>query len=104
MAHQTRGLMKEDIITYVTCYSSDNFEKRLPSDSNTCDPLTGNWAEHLLDFNKIIEITTKSFKVEIVPGFLSSILFLFVRRVKRNILNLIWSLIPRLGLKFSPFI
>ena len=55
--------------------------KRLPSDSNTCDPLTGNWAEHLLDFNKIIEITTKSFKVEIVPGYLP-FSFLFIEKLK----------------------
>ena len=76
LAYQTRGLIKDDIINYIKYYKSVDFEKRIPEGQNTCDPITGNWAEHLLDFDKIIKITKKKIisKFELCPVFY---LFLF---------------------------
>ena len=103
LAYQTRGLIKDDIIDYVKYYKSEDFKSRSPNGQNTCDPITGNWAEHLLDFDKITKITRKNnFQVKIMPGFLP-FSFLFLRRIKRNFLNIIWSLFPNLGLSYSPF-
>ena len=71
--------------------------------SSSLVQITGNWAEHLLDFDKITKITRKNnFQVKIMPGFLP-FSFLFLRRIKRNFLNIIWSLFPNLGLSYSPF-
>jgi 2-polyprenyl-3-methyl-5-hydroxy-6-metoxy-1,4-benzoquinol methylase len=57
LVRATRGLEKNDIVKAVQCFAATGAlpkpDTQFPS--NTCDPLTGNWAEHLIDFEKMIE-------------------------------------------------
>ena len=48
LAGLTRGLMKQDIIAAVDAFLTTGREPRPIEDpTDTCDPLTGNWCEHL---------------------------------------------------------
>ena len=64
----TRGLMIQDIQNAVRHYIADGTlpinDARFPS--NTCDPITGNWAEHLMDFSELLTILKKSFDVSYI--------------------------------------
>ena len=49
LALASRGMIKLDIFEMVDTYvESGNMPKEMDHRSNTCDPLTGNWTEHLL--------------------------------------------------------
>lgn len=71
LAVNTRGMIESDIYKCV-----DNYLKtgRFPKDpchpTNTCDPYTGNWAEHLMDPYYLKNILSKEgFEVKILSGF-----------------------------------
>ncbi|MCL1864050.1 MAG: class I SAM-dependent methyltransferase [Defluviitaleaceae bacterium] len=57
LAYTTRGYIKEDICNCVELYAKTG--KVDPRDFigafefNTCDPLTGNWQEHIIDYEKL---------------------------------------------------
>ncbi len=49
LAKRTRGLTQQDIIACVNRYlDKQEFPQELVHPTNTCDPYTGNWAEHLI--------------------------------------------------------
>ena len=56
LAKATRGLAKKDIAKAVQTYLRSGIlpepDRRFPG--NTCDPVTGNWAEHLMDFEALL--------------------------------------------------
>ena len=57
LAFLTKGMVKSDIENSVEQYLNTG-ELPMPDPygifhHNTCDPLTGNWQEHLIDFNKL---------------------------------------------------
>lgn len=70
LSKQTRGLILEDIVKYVDEYlanGSTNYHIDHPT--NTCDPYTGNWCEHLMDLDWLDKIVKDAgFSVEIVTG------------------------------------
>ncbi len=50
LAKETRGLYKPDIINKVEEYKERGFlNYNIKDKTNTCDPMTGNWAEHIID-------------------------------------------------------
>lgn len=50
MAINTRGLIRDDIIKCVGQYiESKEFPQLIEHPTNTCDPYTGNWMEHLVN-------------------------------------------------------
>ncbi|MDJ0645739.1 MAG: hypothetical protein QNJ57_07085 [Flavobacteriaceae bacterium] len=54
LAHRTRGLRKNDILKLVDEYTKGKEIKyKINHPTNTCDPYTGNWAEHLIDLNQL---------------------------------------------------
>ena len=61
----TRGLMLVDIQNSVRGYIAEGtFPKPdIYFPSNTCDPMTGNWAEHLMDFSELLTVLQKSFNI-----------------------------------------
>jgi len=71
LAIKTRGLNKLDIQASVDEYlATGSMTYMPPRDSNTCDPFTGNWAEHLMDHGWLKHILQDvGFNVEILPGF-----------------------------------
>lgn len=66
----TRGLMINDVKEAVDNYINRGEIPRLDTffEYNTCDPYTGNWAEHIIDFRKLKEFLETT-------GFETSLLF-----------------------------
>ena len=65
LAKMTRGLRKEDILMLIDQYTNAgeiNYEIDHPT--NTCDPYTGNWAEHLINLKKL-KIFLESLHLEV---------------------------------------
>lgn len=70
LVFNTKGRIKKDIINIVDdfvesgiMYSSNEYFK-----TNTCDPLTGNWAEHLINYDNLKkQLLDKGYEVDILP-------------------------------------
>ncbi|APU61651.1 methyltransferase domain-containing protein [Clostridium botulinum] len=67
LSNVTKGKDKNDIIRILDGFLKTN---NLPDNndkfsSNTCDPYTGNWAEHLIDFEELISYIQKLGKINI---------------------------------------
>jgi hypothetical protein len=70
LTRETRGLMKLDIERCVDEYRIKGKHSYVPDHpTNTCDPLTGNWCEHLMDQDWLrARVEEAGFKVQILPG------------------------------------
>lgn len=54
LAQKTRGLIQEDIFKVVNEYlNTGEISYSIEHPTNTCDPKTGNWAEHIIDVKKL---------------------------------------------------
>jgi len=104
LARATRGMMETDIYQCIDKYLKTNefpFEPVHPT--NTCDPFTGNWAEHLMDPYYLKEVLLQTgFEVEVLGGYWSppeksmkSYLGIF--------LNIIIYLFKKQGIRIAPF-
>ena len=71
LAQVTRGLMEYDINQCVTTYiETGNLPEGLNHPTNTCDPYTGNWAEHLMDPYHLKDILSQGgFTAKVLPGY-----------------------------------
>jgi hypothetical protein len=89
LARATRGLIKQDIEKVVVDYNATGIITYSPDhSSNTCDPLTGNWAEHLMDTVEVKNLLSKSgFNVSVLPGYFDSAGKSY-KRVAKESLNL----------------
>ncbi len=104
LALGTRGLRKEDILACV-----DDFEKTgklnyVPNHpTNTCDPLSGNWNEQLMDplwLKSILE--TQGFAVRVLPGFWGDGVVLYKTGFK-IMLNMMIKYSGAFALTFAPY-
>lgn len=70
LTNKTRGLIEADIRECVNEYVRTGKFPHDPSHpTNTCDPCTGNWAEHLMDPNYLANmLSQEGFRVEILSG------------------------------------
>lgn len=68
---RTRGLCREDIISAVENYRDHRIlPPALSHPTNTCDPLTGNWTEHLVYPPKMLKsLRQAGFRASLLPGF-----------------------------------
>lgn len=71
LAKATRGFRQDDIVKAVDDYvQSKKLPKLIEHPTNTCDPYTGNWAEHLMNPYYLAEtLTSNGFDVELLPLF-----------------------------------
>jgi 2-polyprenyl-3-methyl-5-hydroxy-6-metoxy-1,4-benzoquinol methylase len=71
LAQRTRGLMEHDIVRRVEDYvKTKQLPQELTHPTNTCDPYTGNWAEHLMDPYALIErMERHSFRGKVMAGY-----------------------------------
>ncbi|RYG54738.1 MAG: methyltransferase domain-containing protein [Chitinophagaceae bacterium] len=101
LAVATRGLAGIDIKNAVQQYQ---LTKHLPvpaHESNTCDPLTGNWTERLLTGDEYADLFNKyGFSIEIKAGFYNS----YREGAKGILAGLLNNIVSVLGKTFSPFI
>jgi 2-polyprenyl-3-methyl-5-hydroxy-6-metoxy-1,4-benzoquinol methylase len=104
LASSTRGLMKNEIERFVMEYqNAGNISYKPRHPTNTCDPYTGNWAEHLMDIPWIENIfLSEGFSVAIKSGYYGFSAKLYIRMIK-NLLNCVISVLQAKGLLFAPF-
>jgi 2-polyprenyl-3-methyl-5-hydroxy-6-metoxy-1,4-benzoquinol methylase len=106
LAKATRGLIKEDMIKAIDAYKSLNILPAIAvSGLNTCDPHTGNWAEHLVEIEKYKTLfKNNGFEFQVVNGFYNT-------NYSKKWLNIITPLINSIikkfgknGINLAPFI
>ena len=104
LAIQTRGLRKEDIEAEVRHFVEFNLISFKPKDkTNTCDPLTGNWDEHIMNPRELSnELNKVGFHVKLLPGYWRGSNKLHVKLIKCT-LNLFIRFSGRFGFLFSPY-
>jgi 2-polyprenyl-3-methyl-5-hydroxy-6-metoxy-1,4-benzoquinol methylase len=102
LAQKTRGLIDRDIINCVDRYIKKG---ELPQDpthpTNTCDPYTGNWAEHLIE-PRYWQLSLNKLKLEttILGGYYSYHSFSVIALIK-NILNYLISMFEQKNIALS---
>ena len=104
LARQTRGLIKADILQCLTEYVKTGQISYQPDHpTNTCDPLTGNWEEHLLPVSRFREIVTRcGFTAAVFNGYYGTSRQGYVQTIKNIINSLIYHL-KRGGLGLAPY-
>jgi 2-polyprenyl-3-methyl-5-hydroxy-6-metoxy-1,4-benzoquinol methylase len=103
LAKKTRGLIKEDIEKLVEAYiASGKITYQPEHPTNTCDPYTGNWAEHLINTDDLKSFSAaNNFFVEItntVYGYSKNKLL----NIPKRIMNAVIKLTGKNNLFFSP--
>lgn len=104
LAELTRGMMIGQIKQAVTKYLNTGILPDKPSHpTNTCDPYTGNWFEHLMDPFHLKNILNKNgYDSAVMPGYYG-----ISNKLSFNIikwfLNMIIRSNKRIGLRISPF-
>lgn len=106
LVENTRGMNRDDIFQTVGKYLST---KRLPSPlkhpTNTCDPFTGNWAEHLMNpYHLSDALMSKGFDTVVVEGYYGYLSNPFQRFVGIALDLIIYSnILSRWALRLAPF-
>lgn len=104
LSKKTRGKIENDIRKSVDEYLKTGiFPEELKDPTNTCDPITGNWAEHFMDPFQLKRILSKE-------GFNACVLSGYYGRsknvLKRSIavfLNILISALRKQSIKIAPF-
>lgn len=105
LAKSTRGMKKDDIIKNVKLFLEENIKiSVINHPTNTCDPWTGNWCEHLMDVNELEKELNAYFPVvKLKPGcygFAES----NIRQWIKNALNVLIYFLPvKVSLYIAPF-
>ena len=101
LSKNTRGLIKSDIIEHVENYSKNReMPAMLFHPTNTCDPITGNWCEHLMDpYHLAMILANTGYISRVLPGYWGSTRS-FAKRILFQCLN---QSISIFGLRTSPY-
>jgi hypothetical protein len=110
LAEETRGLIIEDIQNYTDNFLNGkkdfniNKNHSLGPGSNTCDPYTGNWCEHLIEHAVLIETLKNAgfSNIHILPGKYC-VHTVFLKKYLKIFLNLIISIFPGKAVKIAPY-
>lgn len=104
LAIATRGMILPDIQKCVDRYlKTGQIPKELDHPTNTCDPYTGNWMEHLmypLYLQRVL--SQEGFEVQILSGFYGTKKN-FVKRTIGKVLNIYISTFQKSGIRVAPF-
>ncbi|MBK7523804.1 MAG: hypothetical protein IPI53_06485 [Saprospiraceae bacterium] len=104
LAHCTRGLIQADIEKCIEEFrSTGNITYRIDHPTNTCDPYTGNWCEHLMDLEQLKGMVSNSgFSAQIITGRYPAGGSFLLRLVKL-LLNVILQIMGRRGMFVAPY-
>ena len=104
LAFLTRGLIKAEIEQSVDQYiCSGTLPALINHSTNTCDPYTGNWFEHLINPDWMVKILDQSgFKSSVMCGFYDSP-GSSVKGAVKLLLNMVIRLMGKSGLIFAPY-
>ncbi|MEJ2355795.1 MAG: hypothetical protein P8Y62_07845 [candidate division WOR-3 bacterium] len=104
LAKRTRGKIKEDILKCVEVYLKEEVYPLEPKHlTNTCDPYTGNWVEHL--FNPYILkkiLVNKGFTTKILNGYYGSYTNP-IKKIIANFMNLAIQFLGKQGINLAPY-
>lgn len=105
LAEATRGLIRRDIEKVVDSYLNDGLLPVVPLHAtNTCDPETGSWAEHLMDAAWLRAVLAQSgFQACTIPGPYGS-RSNAVKQMAVRILDVAISKLRNRALPLSPFL
>ena len=100
----TRGMLVDKIKLAAKNYTNTGELPNVPlHPTNTCDPFTGNWFDHLMDPYHLKNILyNNGYDSEVIPGYYGDSRKLSFKVVK-SILNMIISSNKKIGLKLAPF-
>jgi 2-polyprenyl-3-methyl-5-hydroxy-6-metoxy-1,4-benzoquinol methylase len=104
LATRTRGKIEADIKKCADEYFKTKWFPQGPNHpTNTCDPYTGNWTEHLMDPYWLAEILVKrGFEARVFSGYYGRSKSL-AKRVIGKFLNVFISKFERQGIRTAPF-
>jgi len=103
LALNTRGLIQQDIEKCVDEFLQHGYISYCPDHpTNTCDPYTGNWCEHLMDHEwlKMI-LRNQGYAIQIIPGFYGICDGNFMMRSAKIFLNTLMRLSEKNALLFA---
>lgn len=112
LAVLTRGMAREDIIKSVGLYLKEGRPiKGMRHPTNTCDPYTGNWCEHLMDIDQMMcTLSKKGFETRLLGGFYGYSWIQSRYPIKKSILDVFYAILDvlirisgRWGLKLAPW-
>jgi hypothetical protein len=105
LARATRGLIASEIRKCTEKYLKTGEMPKGPiHPTNTCDPFTGNWAEHLMDVNQLASILSSGgFEAEVKVGYYGQTSNDLRKRLLAHLLNPVISVLGSKGLVLSPF-
>jgi len=106
LAKKTRGLAGSDLINSIKDYA---ISKKLPNPeklyTNTCEPATGVWAEHLLTFSQYRNnIRDENYSIIFLPGFWDTHYVKAWKNIFARFMNRIINITGNRGIIFAPFI
>ena len=106
LASETRGLIKDEIISFTRDFiNSGTLKKLVISGFNTCDPYTGNWAEHLVELEKYNDLFIKNgFSFSVINGFYNTNYNKKWLNLITPIVNVFIKIAGRNGIYLAPFI
>ena len=104
IAYSTRGLIQKDIEGCVDEFRQHgNISYNIAHPTNTCDPYTGNWCEHLIELEWLERtLSNEGFSVEIMTGRYNTCGSFFKKSAK-IILNTILRHFGRRVMSISPY-
>lgn len=104
LARATRGMMRPDIDKCVDEYLKTGRKPEMPGHrTNTCDPFTGNWAEHLMPPGQFKDILSRTgFEAEILKGFYGRWDNPFMRSAA-FLMDIMIYVTKGQGIRFAPF-
>lgn len=100
----TRGLMKHDIEAAVDSFkATGKYPDPIRHPTNTCDPYTGNWFEHLMDpYQLAHQLTRSGFSASVKCGYYDSAGSAFKASFK-GVLNAFITNLGGQGLRIAPY-
>ena len=106
LAKKTQGLALTDLTKAVQAYhESQELPNASVHYSNTCEPLTGVWAEHLLTFDQYRKhIGTDKYRVTFLPGFWDTHYQKKWKNIFAKMMNWIIGVTGKAGILLAPFI
>ena len=104
LSRNTRGMIQADIHKAMHHYvNTKEYPHEPEHPTNTCDPYNGNWAEHLMDPDYLVEILNNGgFQAAVMRGYYGRSKHPFKRCVG-YVLNVLIRLFGKKGIHLSPF-
>jgi 2-polyprenyl-3-methyl-5-hydroxy-6-metoxy-1,4-benzoquinol methylase len=106
IAKAGRGLRKDDLIIMAEEYFKTGKLRVVDeTDTNTCEPETGSWAERMLPVETYKQLyRSNGFEFYLGNGFYDAEKGVFIRKTAIKLLNFLMQTFPVIGIKAAPFI